>query len=197
MAELPDPASARLRFRRAMAEDRGALLVHWRRPDVRRFLFDDTEVPEERVAEIVAESERDFAAHGFGLWIFETRENSGAPDSRAVLAGHGAPLAGFCGLRHLGAEGREGDVEILYSLEPELWGQGLVTEAAAAVLDFVFRTTGPRTVFGGFDAPNRASERVLVKLGFHSRETIHFPNGHADPYLRLAAEEWCSRGKGC
>ena len=69
---------------------------------------------------------------------------------------------GVCGLRRVG--GRE-DVEILYSLEPAAWGQGLATEAGRAVLGFAFGELRLARVLGGFDAPNTASSQVLARLG--------------------------------
>lgn len=52
--------------------------------------------------------------------------------------------------------------ELLYSLEPEAWGQGYATEAAQALLD----ASDAETVGAGTDPPNVDSRRVLERLGF-------------------------------
>ena len=89
-----------------------------------------------------------FDRHGFGFWGVRERG--------------GEELIGFCGLRYVepGA-----DVEILYGIDPPLWGRGYATEAARALLAWAFRETGLTRILAGADAPNRASFRVLEKLG--------------------------------
>src|SRR5581483_6582055 len=48
---------------------------------------------------------------------------------------------------------------------PALWGQGLATEAATAARDFGFATAGLQELVGVVHPDNRASARVLEKLG--------------------------------
>jgi RimJ/RimL family protein N-acetyltransferase len=70
-------------------------------------------------------------------------------------------FVGTCGLRPTG----DGQVEVLYSIEPARWGAGLATEAARAVVGHAFATLGLTRVLGGVDDANHASRRVLEKLG--------------------------------
>lgn len=69
--------------------------------------------------------------------------------------------------------------ELGYDLLPDWWGKGLITEAAAAVLDFGFGTMGLHSVEANTDGENIASQRVLEKLGFvregHLRENFYEP----------------------
>lgn len=148
----PQAQAARLHFRRMGPDDVAALHAHWNDPDVRRFLWDDEVVPVETVRAVLATSDASFAQAGYGLWV--------------LLDASGA-LLGFCGLRRI--EG-SAEVEILYSVAPARWGDGLATEAAAAVLRHAFGAVGLRRVFGGIDAPNVASRRVLEKLGMRAVE---------------------------
>ena len=46
------------------------------------------------------------------------------------------------------------------------WGNGLVTEAAAALVDFAFRKMKVNRIEAGTIVEHRASQRVLEKLGF-------------------------------
>ena len=99
-------------------------------------------------ADVVAASEASFAARGYGQWCVALRE---AED-----------LIGFAGLREIGDTP---EVEVLYGLRPAHWGRGLAIEAAHAVLAHGFDTVGLARIAGRTDTPNRASARVLERLG--------------------------------
>ncbi|MEW6272624.1 MAG: GNAT family N-acetyltransferase [Thermodesulfobacteriota bacterium] len=101
----------------------------------------------ERAQPVLDGSAADFARDGFGLWIVDTEERR---------------FAGVCGLRRVPGTA---DLEVLYSIEPALWGRGLATEAARAVVAWTFERLDLPRVLGGVDAPNAASRRVLEKLG--------------------------------
>lgn len=116
---------------------------HWNDADVGHHLWDGVPVPESTVREVVGASLRNFREAGYGIWAL-----------RRTPTG---PVIGTCGLREW-----DGQVELLFSLDPAHRGQGLVTEAARAVL-------GRATVVGGIvaftDKGNLASQRVLARLG--------------------------------
>ncbi len=57
------------------------------------------------------------------------------------------------------------DVEILYGIEPARWGKGLATEAAQAILIYGFEACQLPRIHAGADAPNKASFKVMEKLG--------------------------------
>ena len=63
-------------------------------------------------------------------------------------------------------------------LDPEVWGQGLMTEAVRLVLPFVFNTLGLHRVHAAFLPNNAASRRVLEKSGFREE-------GYAENYLQI------------
>lgn len=72
-------------------------------------------------------------------------------------------LAGACGL------GRRpsGSVELGYWIARPFWGRGFATEACSALVD-IARTLGLPSLEGSHFLDNRASARVLEKLGFAS-----------------------------
>lgn len=78
-------------------------------------------------------------------------------------------VAGGVGTRITNVEQREGDLG--YVLRRDLWGRGIGTEAARAVLDFAFDSLGLHRVWATADPENTASIRVLEKLGMR-REGI-------------------------
>ncbi len=58
-----------------------------------------------------------------------------------------------------------GDLDFGYGLSPAFWGQGLMSEALAAAVDFMFRVQKAEVVFGECDSVNIASARVMEKAG--------------------------------
>ena len=113
-------------------------------------------------------------AHGFGLWI-------------ARDAATGA-FAGRGGLQHVVVGGRA-EVEVAYGFMPAFWGRGLATEMAAASLRAGFETLGRADLVCFTLVTNRASQRVMEKVGFvFEREVEHANLPHR--LYRLRATEW-------
>jgi [ribosomal protein S5]-alanine N-acetyltransferase len=59
-----------------------------------------------------------------------------------------------------------------YCFSDSAWGHGFATEAARAALQWAFDTLNLNRVQSGADTRNRASERVLEKLGFVREGTL-------------------------
>jgi [ribosomal protein S5]-alanine N-acetyltransferase len=89
-----------------------------------------------------------------GTWII-TRKLDGA-------------IVGDCGW--FAFAGTDNAVEIGYGLAETVRGQGLATEAVAALLERL-ATLGVTRIFATTDDHNHASARVLEKLGFQLRKT--------------------------
>jgi [ribosomal protein S5]-alanine N-acetyltransferase len=128
--------------------DVASLVRHWGDAEVRRYLWDDKPVTDDMVSDVVTTSNRDFRERRYGIW--------------AVRFLHQRDLLGMCGLREV----RGGSaIEILYSLRPRYWRQGLATEAARAVLMYAFEELGITEIVAYFDDGNVASAGVLRRLG--------------------------------
>jgi ribosomal-protein-alanine N-acetyltransferase len=149
-----------------------ALLTH---PDVRRYLLDDIVVGREWVFDLVESSRRTFADASFGLWCLESRP--------------GDEFAGLAGLR-VTAGARE--PQLLYALDPAHWGRGLATEASEAVGDYAFDELGYRELLASTDPPNRASIRVMERLGLRFLESVRAA-GQPIVFYRIDREEWTRR----
>ena len=117
----PTIHTARLVLTPVSEGDLTPLHAHWNDPQVALFLWDAQPVPAQTVAALIARSAQTFAAAGWGLW--------------ALRPTHHAPLIGVCGLSPF--EPTPG-IELLYSLAPTHWSQGLATEAATAVVAYAF-----------------------------------------------------------
>lgn len=76
-------------------------------------------------------------------------------------------LIGFCGF----IESGDG-AEMGWRLAADYWGRGLATEAARAVLKHGFETFRFQRVSATVQAANRASLRVVEKLGMHPERSF-------------------------
>ena len=96
-------------------------------------------------------------------WIM-THERSRIDGTDHVFA---ITLGGeFLGVIGAHRTGPEDPFEIGYWLAPNAWGQGICSEAGAAIIAWLERTRGARVLVAGHFADNPASGRVLAKLGF-------------------------------
>lgn len=167
----------RLRLRPFTAEDLDDLYRLWIDPGVRKYLWDDTEISRAQAMEVIASSLESFEAHGFGMWAVYPKDES--------------ELIGFCGLRLFG---EPQEVEILYGISTERWGQGLATEAARAMIRRGFEEHGFDLIFAGADPPNAASFRVMEKIGMKFAKRIHL-NGLETIYYVMSKEEFKSHSR--
>ena len=70
-------------------------------------------------------------------------------------------VIGACGIAM-----QDGAPDVGYWLGVKYWGQGYVTEAVRAVIDFAFTELGHDTLHAGARVTNPASRRILEKCGF-------------------------------
>ena len=97
---------------------------------------------------------------------------------------------GFTGRRR-GSYARED--ELGYALHPAFWGRGIMPEAAAAVVDHGFRDLGLEAVWCSHYEENRASRRVIEKLGFSfafSSVLTDDMGEHKVRFYLLLREQW-------
>ena len=91
-----------------------------------------------------------------------------APETYAVCLQNGEPI-GSVGLKLKGSTDmtdREDECELGYWIGRPYWGQGLIPEAANALLDYAFENLGMHAVWCGYYEGNEKSRRVQEKLGF-------------------------------
>lgn len=147
--------TARLWLRPCSVDDLDGLHRLWTHADMRRYLWDDETISRDVALTAIRSSEESFRTDGFGLWLVHLRDLDAA--------------AGFCGFRHFG---EPPEVEILYGIAPDLWGRGLATEAAHAMLRLGFEENGFARVYAGADPPNAASFRVMEKTAMRFSKRI-------------------------
>ncbi len=128
------------------------------------------------------------------------RDAGAAPRARdagaAPLARDAAAARGRISLALNWPEIREW--EIGWTVDPLLWGRGYATEAAQAMLGFAFGELGAHRVVAFCNANNRASARVMEKLGMqrdgYLRETRWWNGAWADEFVySILDHEWQDR----
>ena len=91
-----------------------------------------------------------------------------APETYAVCLKDGSAI-GSIGLKLKGSTDmtdRDDECELGYWIGKPFWGQGMIPEAAGALLRHAFEELGMRAVWCGYYEGNEKSKRVQEKLGF-------------------------------
>ena len=85
----------------------------------------------------------------------------------------------------IGCRVREHAADIGYVLSRKLWDGGYMTEAAKAVVDWAINLSSVYRVWAVCDCENKASARVLEKVGMQREGTLRryivHPNVSAEP----------------
>ena len=178
----------RLRLRRLIAADLADLIALDRDPEVMRYVGSPAGArspaeTEERARVRLLESRRG-DHEPLGFWRIEARGDDGA------FLGLGALLRMPAGPSAIGAA--DADVEVAYRLVRTAWGRGVATEAVGALVAHGLSTLGlPRLVAVTYPE-NRASQRVLDKLGFEHRGLTEY-KGVRTTFHVLTREAWSAR----
>ncbi len=149
MRSLPLPLrTARLTLRDFLPTDGAAIEAYTTDPRVTRYLFfgpRDAEAVAEYLEEILA-SQRESPRNRYELAVVETATDR---------------VVGACDLSLI----EPGVFDLGYMLGSGDWGKGFATELACALLEAGFRDLGAQRVISTVDVNNRASIRVLEKIG--------------------------------
>jgi [ribosomal protein S5]-alanine N-acetyltransferase len=87
--------------------------------------------------------------------------------------------------------------EMGYEMNPTYWGNGYMSEAVAAIMDYGFYRMGLQRIEAGTDGINERSQRLLERLGFKQegclRRRAYYPHTGElwDEYwFGMLREEW-------
>lgn len=139
--------TTRLKLRPGQLADLDMLHRLWIHPQIRYYLFDNRVISVEEAHSFITDSLFNFEQYGYGLWLIFLRETH--------------QVGGFAGC--LSSE--EKVPQLIYGIEPNLWGKGYATEASAVILHYVLAELAYPTVKADVDEPNLASIQILKKLG--------------------------------
>ena len=145
---MPIAVSDRLLFRPWTFDDLGPFRPIATDPEVMRYIGAGEPLGDDRIAFSIGKQVAYQETLGFSLWVLELRTGGG--------------LIGFCGLQPL--PGTD-DIEVGWWLAREHWGRGLGTEAGGTAMALAFDRHGLDRITAIAQAPNRASIRIMEKLG--------------------------------
>jgi RimJ/RimL family protein N-acetyltransferase len=157
----------RLTLQRLTLDDADFLLELMNEPGFLKFVADrglrTTADAAEYISEKILPS---YALHGFGFYRVDLRESKTA--------------IGICGL--VKREMLEA-VDVGFSILKRFGGNGYAYEAAAAVMTYGRTALGLPQILGVTAPDNRASIRLLEKLGLRFQRKIHLPGYGAESLL--------------
>ena len=149
-SSIPDLATERLRLRAPLPRDAVALLALIGDPEVTKYLNVPTITTLAEAQALLERLDQRYAARDMIRWAIELVEHK--------------EMIGTVGLLRFDLEHRH--AELGYDIARRWWGQGLTPEAARAVIRYGFSVLGLHRIEAGVLPENRASVRVLQKLGF-------------------------------
>jgi [ribosomal protein S5]-alanine N-acetyltransferase len=158
-------------LRESTPDDAPAMFAMQADPAVRRY------VPDPPFASIAE-------AHAFLAAYQDVYRSEGMGRWSAVDVETGEVL-GWCGLRRQPG----GEIDLGYRYRRTAWGRGLATEAAAACVELAFGALALEVLVARTHPDNRASVRVLEKLGF-CLEEVATQGQYSELRYRLGATAW-------
>jgi RimJ/RimL family protein N-acetyltransferase len=167
---IDPPETPRLRAERLVPDHHDALCTLLGDPRVGATL--GGAMSREQVETALAAKLEHWDRNGFGYWLWRERATGDA-----VARG---------GLHRVHVGGRD-EVEVGWAVMPERWGEGFATELGAASLGVAFDVLELPDVVAYTLPDNRASRRVMEKLGMRfERDIVHAGLPHV-LYRRAAA----------
>jgi RimJ/RimL family protein N-acetyltransferase len=118
-------------------------------------------------------------------------DQANQPSQFALIIRSTGALVGLCGFLHQLVDDTD-EIEIAYRLHPDYWNKGIATEAARAVRDHGFRDWKLPRVISLIHPDNRASQRVVEKIGMKPEKETVF-RGFPTIVFSLSREVWSAR----
>jgi [ribosomal protein S5]-alanine N-acetyltransferase len=177
-------ATERLILRDVRAEDLPVLLEQAAEPAARSGIL---------AYQADEEYNRKYFVRAIAEGKFAKRENY----TLSVTLKAGAPLIGSCMIHNV----RPGSIEtsLGWHYGSAFWGHGYATEAARVLLHIGFRLGDAAEIYADCFADNRASIRVMEKIGMTTRQTLGLLNtirgwsyGETRPAVRytISRDQW-------
>ena len=165
------PVESGPRLRPTTAGDLEILVALLHDAQVRRYLCDDTLLPRDTVAAMLADSV-ELDMRGLGLWVIETADRR---------------IAGIAGLQPASWDAVE--TEPIIALLPEHWGLGRASAALGALIVYARDALALPGLVAAVDRPNARSHRLLGRCGFVETGTTAGPAHELVLYALVFSDE--------
>jgi RimJ/RimL family protein N-acetyltransferase len=159
----------RLVLRHLVPDDLDALYALYRDYEMRRYFPDGTRTREETKDELE--------------WFLRGHPNYPALGLWATIDRNSGAFLGRCGLLPWEIEGQH-EVELAFLIDKHRWGEGLATEAAAAIVSHACNALQLRRLICLISPGNSASVRVAQKVGMSFERSLTDELGLCQIYSR-------------
>lgn len=167
--------SEQLGFRKWKQEDLSHAIHLWGNHDVTKFFDSGGKFDEEKVKQCLNKEIETEEFTGLQYWpVFLQNINE---------------FVGCCGLRPY--DMNKMILEVGAHLLPVYWGKGLAQEAINTVIGYAFTKLKAKALFAGHNPENKASEKLVKRLGFKFRDYEYYaPTGMEHPSYLLTEEDF-------
>lgn len=162
-------------------------------PAVMRYVSGGTATSADTVADwVIPRMQAQQRDHGTGMWLIWDRTGGDDVDARTPDRFHG--WAQLRTPRH----SRRAELELSYRLRRDSWGHGYAAEASATLITMMFVETDTTRIFAGTHVANKASQRVMQRLGMRlaaDSDAVELSSPDALVEYELLRETWYA-GRG-
>ena len=161
----------RLLLREITLDDKEELFNLHSDPEVQNYTGEPVVESIEEIEKAIWTRINDYEKYGFGRW--------------ATVLKNGMKFVGWAGLAYLP---EFDEIDLGYRFLPEYWGSGIATEASHAILTYGFNTLKLRKIIAIAVKENKASIRVMEKVGMEFDKFAPYEPGSED-----AVWYWCDQ----
>ncbi len=160
MSTLQTITTDRLLLRPFTDADAEALFEMDSNPEVHRYLGNQPVKSIEEIISIIDFIQQQYRDFGIGRWVVTDKSNGA--------------FMGWAGLKWI-TEAINGHLhyyDLGYRFLPKYWGYGFATEAGKAWVNYATNELGQEKIYAIADSQNLASQNVLRKLGFTTKQNF-------------------------
>lgn len=161
----------RLLLRKITLDDKEDLFKLHSHPDVQIYTGEPVVESIEEMEQAIRTRADDYEKYGYGRW--------------ATFLKDGMQFVGWAGLAYLP---EFDEIDLGYRFLPEYWGLGIATEASRAILTYGFDSLNIRKIIAIALKENKASIRVMEKVGMEFDKLAPYEPGSVD-----AVWYWCDK----
>lgn len=127
-------------------------------------------------------------------WLISNYDlDSGYKYSFAIELKKTKDYVGWCGFGYLDYD--KSQKEIYFTLKSKYWGHGFATEASKALMEYIFNELKLKKLVAVVKPDNKASKRVIEKLGFKYKGVVknipeEFKFYEGELYYTLTGEDY-------